>query len=174
MAHLVRAGTGLWSCRREPAKQSPPIRATIPCATASLAGRIVVPNGSALRPDARYSQVAGRPAHIHLQQRSAKPFWPEPHRSSGPAWRQGWRRKRWHPRTGQGLRSRVKAPSPASIRCPWSDPSLRHSTPEGSATRACRPRGFGRAERTRVIADPVRHFGRLSRGGWSSAPKDRS
>ncbi len=26
-------------------------------------------------------------------------------------------------------------------------------------------------ERTRVIADPVRHFGRLSRGGWSPASK---
>ena len=32
----------------------------------------------------------------------------------------------------------------------------------------------GKPERPRVIADPVRHFGRLSRGGWSLASQDRS
>jgi hypothetical protein len=65
MAHPGRAGTGLWSCRREPARQSPPIRATIPCATASLAGRQVVPKGAALRPYARdFRWQGGLPVFI--------------------------------------------------------------------------------------------------------------
>ena len=76
MAHPGRPGTGLWSCRREPGRQSPPFRATIPCAMASLAERQVVPKGSALRPEARDFQVAGRPARIHQLQRSAFPFPP--------------------------------------------------------------------------------------------------
>ena len=32
--------------------------------------------------------------------------------------------ERWAIRDGVGLLSEVKAPSPAFIRCPWSDPSL--------------------------------------------------
>jgi len=60
MAHLGRAGTGLWSCRLEPAGQSPPIRATIPRATASSAGRKPVPKGSAHRPRARGFPYGGR------------------------------------------------------------------------------------------------------------------
>jgi hypothetical protein len=43
---------------------------------ASLAERQVVPKGSALRPEARDFQVAGRPARIHQLQRSAFPFPP--------------------------------------------------------------------------------------------------
>ena len=123
MAHPGRAGTGLWSCRREPARQSPPIRATIPCATASLAGKRKVPKGSALRPDASdfqgdrqarpYSSVAA--FRFSFPARTPPIFW-DPH--SGTAG------ERWASFDGAGLLYRVKAPSPASIRCPWSDPSL--------------------------------------------------
>ena len=50
-----------------------------------------------------------------------------------------------------------------------------HSTPVGSAYARVPPSGIRKeSERPRVIADPVRHFGRLSRGGWSPASKDRS
>ena len=47
MAHPGRAGAGHWSFRLEPAGQSPPIRATIPCATADRAGRRLMARGSA-------------------------------------------------------------------------------------------------------------------------------
>lgn len=97
-----------------------------------------------------------------------------------PTLRRGWR--------AVGIPSRGRAPVPGSkphpplpiavlgpIRLFDTQPQF-PSKRGGSATRACRPRGFAPiwknwAERTRVIADPVRHFGRLSRGGWSSAPK---
>ena len=67
-----------------------------------------------------------------------------------------------------------RSTTPASIREPWSDRLFVNQPTRGRLTRACRPRGFGRAERARVIADPVGHFGRLSRGGWSPASQDRS
>ena len=54
-------------------------------------------------------------------------------------------------------------------------PSLGQSTRKGSAYASVPPSGIRKeSERPRVIADPVRHFGRLSRGGWSPASQDRS
>lgn len=63
MAHPGRAGTGLWSSRLEPAGQSPPIRATIPCAMAGPAGRGLMALGTArcgLAPEVR----SGAGAHL--------------------------------------------------------------------------------------------------------------
>ena len=82
--------------------------------------------------------------------------------------------ERRHPTTACRLLSEAKYHPPL----PFADLGLIrlffNQPTRGRLTRTCRPRGFGQAERTRVIADPVRHIGRLSRGGWSSAPKDRS
>jgi len=78
MAHPGRAGTGLWSCRLEPAGQSHPF------GRRSLARRPVRPEGSRCRRVRRIDllqggfHMAGGPARIHqLWQHAAIPsqFW---------------------------------------------------------------------------------------------------
>lgn len=84
----------------------------------------------------------------------------------------------WHPVTGQGscLGSKPHPPLPFAVLglIRLFDTQPHFPRQEGGGwlrERAALADSGERPERTRVIADPVRHFGRLSRGGWSSAPK---
>src|SRR5690606_21055977 len=84
------------------------------------------------------------------------------------AWRQGWRGVSIC--DGYPASCQMRSTTPRFHSRTLVPPSPCQSTREGSAYASVPPSGIRKeSERPRVIADPVGHFGRLSRGGWSPA-----
>ncbi len=119
------------------------------------------------------TKLAVLPDCIHLLRRSARVS-PCLNLADLPrtAWPQGWPRRGIFRRgRGSGPGSKPQPPLPFAVLGPIRLFDTQPRWGRLDALRAALADSGKRPERTRVIADPVRHFGRLSRGGWSSAPK---